>query len=73
MLPESAGASGKPGRPGPPLFLSYPHYCQADERLQQGVEGISCDPSKHDLFLDVGERGSVCYYPGRCLGVLCEL
>lgn len=51
--PKAAGPSGKPGRPGPPLFLSYPHYCQADERLQQGVEGLSCDPVKHDLFVDV--------------------
>lgn len=40
---------------GPMLFLSLPGYCGADERLVEGVEGIECDPQRHDLYIDVGK------------------
>ena len=51
----AAGPAGVAGKPGPPLFLSYPHFCDADPRLVAGVEGLQCRPKRHDLFLDVGE------------------
>ena len=52
---SAAGPAGVAGKPGPPLFLSYPHFCDADPRLVAGVEGLQCRPKRHDLFLDVGE------------------
>jgi hypothetical protein len=66
--PHAAGPSGRPGRPGPPLFLSLPHFCGADASLAAGVEGLQCNLDAHSLFLDVGEGCAVgpC---GRC-GVL---
>jgi hypothetical protein len=51
----AAGPAGVAGKPGPPLFLSYPHFCDADPRLVAGVEGLECRPKRHDLFLDVGK------------------
>lgn len=51
--PMAAGPSGLPGAPGPPIFLSYPHFCGADPVLAQGVVGLRCLPEYHDLFLDV--------------------
>jgi hypothetical protein len=51
----AVGPSGQPGKPGPPIFLSYPHYCGADPSLARGVEGLACDPPAHDLFVDVGK------------------
>lgn len=51
----AAGPGGRAGKPGPPIFLSYPHFCDADPALAEGVEGLACDPQAHDLFVDVGE------------------
>ena len=50
----AAGPAGLAGKPGPPLFLSYPHFCDANPRLAAGVVGLQCRPKQHDLFLDVG-------------------
>ena len=50
----AAGPGGRAGAPGPPLFLSYPHFCAADPGLARNVVGLACDPARHDLFLDVG-------------------
>lgn len=52
-----AGAAGPAGKAGPPLFLSMPHYCDADPELAAGVVGLACDPERHRVFLDVGEHG----------------
>jgi hypothetical protein len=41
------------GGVGPPLFLSLPGFCYADDSLTEGVEGITCDHLKHDIYLDV--------------------
>jgi hypothetical protein len=54
-LNNAAGPGGHAGKPGPPIFLSYPHYCGADPALAQGVTGVACDPAAHELFVDVGE------------------
>ena len=53
--PTAAGPTGRAGKAGPPIFLSYPHYCGADPRLAAGVEGLGCRPRRHNLFVDVGE------------------
>ncbi|KAL4431087.1 hypothetical protein ABPG75_006343 [Micractinium tetrahymenae] len=51
--PAVAGPTGSPDTPGPPIFLSYPHFCGADPSLAQGVEGLHCKPEYLDLYLDV--------------------
>ena len=51
----SSGGGGDTPPVGPPLFLSYPHFCGADPRLAAGVQGLACHPEVHSLFLDVGE------------------
>lgn len=51
--PMAGGALGKANQPGVPLFMSLPHFCFVDEAVASGVEGLECDFSKHDLFLDV--------------------
>lgn len=51
--PAVAGPTGRPDTPGPPIFLSYPHFCGADPALAQGVEGLRCRPEYLDLYLDV--------------------
>lgn len=50
------GPSQPPSKPGPPLFLSMPHFCKADPRLAEGVVGLQCRPENHTVFLDVGEE-----------------
>ncbi len=51
--PMAAGPNGKAGVPGPPIFFSYPHYCDADPMLSVGVDGLACDKDKHTTFIDV--------------------
>eukprot|EP00887_Chlorella_sp_A99_P005592 scaffold1.g5592.t1 len=52
--PLATGPHGAAGsRPGPPVFLSYPHFCGADPGLAAGVVGVACDPERHALFVDV--------------------
>ncbi len=51
--PVAAGPTGKPDTPGPQLLLSLPHFCEADARLAAAVDGLSCDPDKHSLYVDV--------------------
>lgn len=53
--PMAAGPSGSPSAAGPRLFLSLPGYCHADGQLAAGVDGVSCDPERHDVYMDVGE------------------
>ncbi len=53
--PLAGGPSGKPGQAGPPIFLSRPHYCDADPALAAGVHGLACQPELHESHLDVGE------------------
>ena len=55
LMNITAPMAAQSGGVGPPLFLSLPGYCYADDVLVRGVEGISCDPLKHDIHLDIGE------------------
>ncbi len=55
------GPAGPPGESGPFLFLAYPHFCGADPSLARNVTGLSCDPEKHTLFLDVEPVTGVCW------------
>jgi len=36
-------------------MVSFPHFYLGDPRLLEEVEGLSPDPEKHDLYLDVHE------------------
>ncbi|XP_077895488.1 scavenger receptor class B member 1 isoform X1 [Ictidomys tridecemlineatus] len=38
---------------GAPLFLSQPHFLNADPVLAEAVAGLHPDPEEHSLFLDV--------------------
>uniref|UniRef100_A0A8C6F051 Scavenger receptor class B member 1 n=1 Tax=Marmota marmota marmota TaxID=9994 RepID=A0A8C6F051_MARMA len=38
---------------GAPLFLSHPHFLNADPVLAEAVAGLHPDPEEHSLFLDV--------------------
>uniref|UniRef100_UPI0040385A08 scavenger receptor class B member 1 isoform X1 n=2 Tax=Callospermophilus lateralis TaxID=76772 RepID=UPI0040385A08 len=38
---------------GAPLFLSHPHFLNADPILAEAVAGLHPDPEEHSLFLDV--------------------
>jgi hypothetical protein len=40
---------------GAPIMVSFPHFYLGDPRLLEEVEGLSPDPEKHDLYLDVHE------------------
>uniref|UniRef100_A0A8C5KY81 Scavenger receptor class B member 1 n=1 Tax=Jaculus jaculus TaxID=51337 RepID=A0A8C5KY81_JACJA len=40
-------------RSGAPLFLSHPHFYNADPTLSEAVLGLRPDPKEHSLFLDV--------------------
>lgn len=52
--PTNSGPSGNAGdAAGPMLYMSFPHYCLADEALQQNVSGLNCDLHKHGIFVDV--------------------
>ena len=55
LMNITAPMAAEMGGVGPPLFLSLPGYCYADESLKDGVEGITCDHLKHDIHLDVGK------------------
>ncbi len=51
--PRAAGAGGAPGAPGPLILVSQAHFCGADPALASSVRGVSCDPSRHEVYLDV--------------------
>lgn len=53
LMNITAPMAASMGGVGPPLFLSLPGYCYADDSLAEGVEGITCDHLKHDIHLDV--------------------
>jgi CD36 family len=53
LMNITAPMAASMGGIGPPLFLSLPGYCYADDSLVEGVEGITCDHLKHDIHLDV--------------------
>ena len=53
LMNVTAPMAAQMGGIGPPLFLSLPGYCYADEILTRGVEGIECDHLKHDIHIDV--------------------
>ncbi|GMH35846.1 hypothetical protein BSKO_03714 [Bryopsis sp. KO-2023] len=38
---------------GAPVYFSLPHFCRSSEALKNGVVGMSCDPERHTLFVDV--------------------
>lgn len=38
---------------GSPLLFSLPHFLWADDKYLDGVKGLSPDPDKHMLFLNV--------------------
>ncbi len=65
--PIAGGPTGKPGEPGPPIYVTPPHFCQADPSLAEGVEGLHCDPEQHLTYLDVepitGERPACAQRP----------
>jgi hypothetical protein len=39
--------------PGAPLFLSHPHFYNADPVLAEAVLGLSPNSKEHSLFLDI--------------------
>ena len=63
--PVAGGPTGKPGQPGPPVYVSAPHFCQADPRLAQGVEGLACDPQQHVTYVDIEPTTGRCTLLGR--------
>lgn len=38
---------------GPPIFMSFPHFCYVDPSVAAQTVGTRCDPSRHDLWLGV--------------------
>lgn len=38
---------------GAPVFLSYPHFLQADPALLNSVEGLKPDVEKHQTFFKI--------------------
>lgn len=38
---------------GAPVFMSLPHYCRTDRKVQEGVIGLNCDENRHKLYVDV--------------------
>ncbi|XP_051017391.1 scavenger receptor class B member 1 isoform X2 [Acomys russatus] len=38
---------------GAPLFLSHPHFYNADPMLAEAITGLNPDPREHSLFLDI--------------------
>lgn len=38
---------------GAPIFLSHPHFYNADPVLSEAVLGLNPDPKEHSLFLDI--------------------
>ena len=42
-----------PRRQGPPVLVSLPHFCEVDPAVAAALEGMACDPQRHNTFLDV--------------------
>ena len=51
---QAVGPSGHGGdAAGPPLFMSFPHFCYVDPVVAAQTVGTRCDPARHDLWLGV--------------------
>ena len=59
--PISSGIDGERNAAGPKLFLSLPGFCKVEDQVRETVQGVSCDPERHTIYLDVGTRGNVLY------------
>ncbi len=46
---------------GFPLYLSKPHFLEADPSVQAAVEGLAPDPVAHLTFIDAEERSGVSF------------
>lgn len=44
---------------GAPIVISFPHFLYADPSYQQALEGISPDPKKHQMYLDIEPKMGV--------------
>eukprot|EP00890_Picochlorum_soloecismus_P006365 jgi/Picsp_1/672/NSC_00667-R1_scavenger receptor class member 2 len=51
--PISSGIDGERNAAGPKLFLSLPGFCKVEDRVRETVQGVSCDPERHSIYLDV--------------------
>lgn len=51
--PQAAGWDGPANASGPPVFISMPMFCGADDWLTQQVEGLECDYEQHLTWVDV--------------------
>lgn len=52
--PMAVGFNGTPGdSTGPPIYVSQPHFCLSDPLLAAGVEGLRCNMSNHQTYVDV--------------------
>lgn len=38
---------------GAPIFMSYPHFYNADDFYRNSIEGMSPDPKKHKFYMAV--------------------
>ena len=38
---------------GPPVLMSFPHFCYVDDDVAHMTEGLECNHSRHDLWLGV--------------------
>ena len=53
--PVAMGLEGQASPTGPYLFLSLPGYCKVSSKMvTKSVQGIACDPERHQIFLDIG-------------------
>ena len=57
LLPEehlaNVLAAGAPQATGPPVYMSFPHYCYVDPKVAEMTVGTKCDHARHDLWLGV--------------------
>lgn len=51
--PISSGIDGERNAAGPRLFLSLPGFCKVEDEVRETVQGVSCNPEKHSIHLDV--------------------
>lgn len=66
--PMAAGPQGPPDTPGPLVFVSLPHFCDADPALLADVEGLQCDRDKHVTYVDVEPTTGAHGWPGWSTG-----
>eukprot|EP00803_Ostreobium_quekettii_P000329 evm.model.scf_1109.2 EVM.evm.TU.scf_1109.2 scf_1109:16382-23924(+) len=51
--PTVAGPNGPSDQHGLPVYFSLPHYCHAASNLAEGVNGLKCNLTRHELYIDV--------------------